>query len=219
MTDVTDAITQAASENGIDPATALAIAERESSLNPNERAKGSSAYGLFQLLKAERDKYGGNSADPYEQSSAWGHYIQGTKNDMARVLGRDPSGTELYLGHYWGGPRAARIINGTIAPDTPVTDVFSPAELRANPNIARAGTVGNLAGGVSADVDRRIAKFSGMTGAQFPSSDASIGDAGVQFPASVGGHASPPTQDSQDQQSRPLPLNPAVPGPPQVPGA
>jgi len=166
---ILDAINRMADEYGIPRETALAFAERESSFNPQGTSGTplSSAYGLFQLLKAERARYGGSSDDPYEQASAWGRYIQGTRDDMKRILGRDPSGSELYLGHLIGGPRAGRILAGKIGADTPIQDVMSAKELAANPFMVKARTAGGLSSSVLADMDRRQARWGGDGAARF----------------------------------------------------
>ncbi len=156
------AIRTTAARHGIDPSLMMAIAERESSFKPTSGSGSpySSAFGLYQLLRGERAKYGGNSTDPEEQAEAWANYIQPTRREMAGVLGRDPSGPETYLGHYFGGVRAARMLT-SMHPDTPVDAVFTPRELAANPNIGRAGTVGALTGSVLGDIGRRQQKFGG----------------------------------------------------------
>jgi len=158
---VVDAIVRVARRHGIDPSEALAIAERESSFDVNGRAPGSSAFGLFQLLKAERAKYGGNSTDPEEQADAWARYIKDVKAEMAARLGRQPTAEETYLGHYVGGGRAARLATGQIHPETPMAEAFTPQELAANPNMVRAGTTGAFASSVMADIARRRAKWGG----------------------------------------------------------
>jgi transglycosylase-like protein with SLT domain len=157
-------IERAAAEHGIEPATALAIAERESSFNVHGGSGSalSSAYGLFQLLKSERAQYGGNSDDPAEQADAWARYIQPHLQHMRSVLGREPSGPELYMSHLIGPGRAARIVAGQIAPGTPIQDVMTPRELAANPFMVRAGTAGGLASSVMGDMSRRIAKYGGQ---------------------------------------------------------
>jgi hypothetical protein len=163
MTDqaTTDAIAQAAAENGIDPAYAMAVAERESQFDPNAHAS-KTIYGLYQMSGPLRAQYGsGDSDDPYTQSSAWGRFTNDNKADMKSRLGRDPTEQEQYLGHYLGAGRASRIINGDIAPNTPTDQVFTPAEMGANPEFARAGTVGALAQGIQADIGRRMAKYAG----------------------------------------------------------
>lgn len=162
---VESAIRSTAAKYGIEPGLMMAIAERESSFNPNASSGSphSSAYGLFQLLRAERAKYGGSTNDPTEQAEAWANYITPVKDEMTRVLGREPTGPELYTGHYFGGTRAARMVSGAYHPDLPVGAVFSPKEMAANPNFGRAGTVGGLTSSVLHDMDRRIAKHSGGT--------------------------------------------------------
>lgn len=184
-------ITDMARRHGIDPATALAIAERESSLNPSSRAGTSSAYGLFQLTQANRDKYGGSSQDPAEQAEAWGKFIQGTKREMQGVLGREPTGSELYSGHFFGGTRAARMLS-KYDQDTPVASVFTPRELAANPLIGRAGTTGALTNSVMGDIDRRQKKFAGIVGAPPGTPEASAdpqGGAAIAPPAGPRGPA------------------------------
>lgn len=199
---VHDAIVRAAKENGLDPSMALAIADRESSGDVNGRAPGSSAYGLFQLLKSERSTYGGNSTDPYEQATAWARYIKGTRSEMEHHLGRTPTGPELYLGHYFGGGRAARLVSGQIPGQTPVSAVFSPQELTANPNIR--GTTGALSSSVMADIARRQGKYAGAG----PESDA--GNSGTDFdPAKWG---TPVGGDTGIRPSAPPPAGALSPG-------
>lgn len=175
---VVDAITGMAKRHGIDSATAMAIAERESSFNVRSGSGSpySSAFGLFQLLRGERAKYGGSSLDPEEQAEAWGRYADDLKSEMTSRLGRNPTGSEFYFGHLIGGTRAARVINGTYHPDSPINTVFTPKERAANPFFDKAGTVGGLASSVMKDIDRRTAKFGGSFGGAEPG--ASYQDAG-----------------------------------------
>jgi hypothetical protein len=159
--EVEAAITQAAQDAGEDPAFALATAERESDGNPNAHASRT-IYGLFQMSGPLREQYGvGDSSDPYTQARGWMRFIGDTRKDMAGRLGRAPTSEELYAGHYFGPGRAARMISGQIGPDTDVRDVFTPQELAANPNIGRAGTVGNLMSSVEGDMTRRMGNYGG----------------------------------------------------------
>jgi hypothetical protein len=160
MTPVEAAIVRAAQEEGIDPATALAWASRESSFSPTARAS-KSIYGLFQMSGALRRQYGiGDTSDPYEQTKGFARYYRGLKSEMAKTLGRDPTDTEAYLGHHFGGVRGARTLG--MNPNTPVSAVFTPYERSLNPHFDRAGSIGNLTGSIKSDIDRRYAKFGGQ---------------------------------------------------------
>lgn len=154
---IRDAIVQAAQEAGIDPSIALAIAERESSFNPNARSS-KTIEGLFQMRGDNRARYG-YTPDPKGQVQAWGRFIADVKREMAGPLGRDPTDTESYLGHHFGGVRAGRMMR--MDPNTPVAQVFTPREMAENPHFARAGTVGALNSSILADIDKRRAKFGG----------------------------------------------------------
>ena len=153
------AIARAAQEQGVDPATALAIAERESSFNP--RAKSSKTIrGLYQMRGDLRQQYGvGDSTDAYTQAKGWMPFFKDTKSTMSRSLGRPVTDAEGYTGHYFGAGRAARMLK--MDPQTPVDQVFTPNERSINPNFDKAGTVGALIASTTSDIDRRRAAFAG----------------------------------------------------------
>lgn len=221
MSAVQDAIARAAQEEGVDPAFALATAERESKFDPNARAS-SSIYGLFQMSRNLRAQYGsGDSGDPYDQAKGWARFINDTKGNLTARLGREPTNDELYLAHYFGEGRAARLISGQTAGSTNVSDVFTPRELKENPEIAKAGTVGSLMTGIGADMEARQARFGGG-GSE--ASAAPRRTAGVDF-ASYGDGASPGQQALGDairyrarqnlygsDDDTPSPPRPIVPG-------
>jgi hypothetical protein len=151
------AIIDAAREEGIDPAIALAIAERESNFNPRAR-NSKTIRGMFQMRGDHRRNYGiGDSDDPYEQTKGWASFYKDVKKEMGSALGRDPTDAEGYLGHHFGGVRAGRMMR--MAPDTPVSHVFTPREMDENPHFSRAGTVGRLNSSILADMQKRSAKF------------------------------------------------------------
>jgi len=79
---------------------------------------------------------------------------------MSYKLGRPVSDEETYLGHHFGGGRAARMLK--MDPQTPVDQVFTPNEMAVNPHFGRAGTVGNLNSTVLADMTSRRQKFGGQ---------------------------------------------------------
>jgi Transglycosylase SLT domain len=163
MDDIFDTIANVAAQNGIDPAFALAVAERESSFNPNAHAS-KTIDGLFQMSSGLRQQYGiGNSKDPAVQTQGWSSFINDAKGQLRNSLGREPTNGELYLAHYWGPQRAASVINGAHSDLSPA-DVFTPRELAENPNLAKGKTVGGLASNIINDIDRRTAKFGGQSG-------------------------------------------------------
>lgn len=157
--DIEAAIRRAAEEAGINPAFALAVAQRESSFNPRAHSS-KTIHGLYQMRGDLRRQFGiGDSEDPYEQASGWSRFIPTVRKEMSSVLGRDASDEESYLGHHFGGRRAARMLK--MDPSTPVEAVFTPREMGENPHFARAGTVGNLNGSVMGDIGKRMARFGG----------------------------------------------------------
>lgn len=161
--EVRDAIVRAAKEDGVSPAYALATAERESSFNPNAGGTGT-IRGLFQMTGGLRKKYGiEDGADAYSQAKGFNAFTKDLRGEMAKGLKREPTDEETYLGHHFGGTRAARIVSGSIAPDTPVEQVFTPNELRGNPHLR--GSIGNVSGSIRADMTRR------MGGHQQPADD------------------------------------------------
>lgn len=160
---IRDTIARVAQEEGIDPSYALAVAERESSFNPNAHAS-KTIYGLFQMNGGERAKYGaGNSADPETQTRAFAGYTRDLQAEMSRQLGRAPTNNETYLGHFWGGPRASRTISGAQAGLSP-QDMFTRRELAENPELARGSSAGGLASNIMGDIGRRQAKYGGDQG-------------------------------------------------------
>lgn len=161
MTDaIRSAIIQAAQEEGIDPSLALAIADRESNFDTTAR-NSSTIRGAFQMTGGLRKKYGiGDSDDAYTQGKGWSRFIKDVSSEMKQGGGRDFTGAELYAGHHFGGVRAGRMF--AMDPATPVDQVFTAREMRENPHFAKAGSVGNLLGSVTSDIQRRQGKFGGQ---------------------------------------------------------
>lgn len=161
---IRDQITAYANQYGLDPAWALAVAERESSFNPAAHAS-KTIHGLFQMSGAVRDQYGvPMTNDVGTQVRGFAQYSDGLYKDMASRLGRAPTPSELYLGHYWGPARAAGVVGGHYDGLT-AKDVFTPRELAENPNLKPDASVTDLAGGITNDMNRRYAKFGGQGGA------------------------------------------------------
>lgn len=166
MKETQAAIVRAAREAGVDPAYALAVAERESSFNPAARSS-KTIRGIYQMRGDLRHKYGaGDSDDPYVQAKGWTASLPDIRKDMGSVLGRDATDTESYLGHHFGARRAARMLK--MDPLTPVDGVFTPQEMGLNPHFARAGNVGRLNATVMGDIGKRMARFGGAATTESP---------------------------------------------------
>ena len=156
---IQDEIRRAAEEDGVDPATALAYAERESSFNPSAH-NSKSIFGMYQMTGDLRRKYGmGDSTDPYTQTKAFNRLLADNKGAMSSRLGRDVTDAEAYAGHHFGAGRAARMM--TMDPNTPVSEVFTGSERAQNPHFDKAGTVGALLGSVTGDIDKRRSTYGG----------------------------------------------------------
>lgn len=149
-----------AQQHGLDPAYAMATAERESSFNPNAGGKGT-IRGGYQMTRALRQQYGvpEQNASLEQQTKGFASYTKDLAADMKRRIGRDPTNAELYLGHHFGPYRASSMVNGRISPNTPVDQVFTPREMRDNPHFARAGTTGALSSSIQGDMHRRMGKY------------------------------------------------------------
>lgn len=159
MTPAQQAIVQAAAEEGIDPSTALAIASRESNFSTTARSS-KTIRGMFQMRGDLRQKYGvGDSDDPYVQAKGWARFFKDNKAEMAGVLGRDPTDEEGYLGHHFGGTRAARMLRSD--PNTTVDQAFTPDERAQNPHFDKAGTFGRLNTSITSDIAQRRQRFGG----------------------------------------------------------
>src|SRR5881392_50367 len=99
--EVSDAITTAATQAGVDPTTMLRIATIESGGNPNART--GSYQGLFQLSGDEFRKYGGgdinNTAD---NANAAARKIAAESSQFQAQYGRAPTPTDIYMIHQQG---------------------------------------------------------------------------------------------------------------------
>lgn len=88
----------------------MLLVAQESNFNPDQTIRTSSARGLFQLLNADRKKFGADSSVEGQIRAG----LAKTKENIAaarRALGRDPDPFELYVVHYQGigaGPAILR---------------------------------------------------------------------------------------------------------------
>lgn len=100
-----------AQRQGVPPELAVAVGWRESKLDPGARPSTSSAQGVFQLTKANRDFLGvGAGAGIEIQVQAGVAHLKTTMDTLRNSLGREPTAAEVYMGHFQGAGTAAAII-------------------------------------------------------------------------------------------------------------
>ncbi|MFC5346262.1 transglycosylase SLT domain-containing protein [Brevundimonas staleyi] len=100
---IADQITQAAQAKGENVATALRIAEIESSLDPRAKNPASTASGVFQFLRRTWNGLGGG--DPFDADLNIRRGIDllaQNRRGLRRALGSDPQEWELYVAHQQG---------------------------------------------------------------------------------------------------------------------
>jgi hypothetical protein len=86
-------------------------AKIESSLNPAAQNPHSSAGGLFQFIDATARDYGlANRFDAAQATDAASRLARDNARTLKSVLGRDPTGGELYLAHQQGGGGARKLL-------------------------------------------------------------------------------------------------------------
>lgn len=130
--DLRSRIKAAAKERGLDPDIALNFAQAESSLNPNAKAKTSSAHGLYQVInKTWRERGGGNRNDINEQIRVGTDLIAANQQSFKRKFNREPSAAELYAYHVLGPTGAPQLLRAD--PNAPIQRVVSPEAYKANP--------------------------------------------------------------------------------------
>jgi hypothetical protein len=79
----------------------MLLVAQESNFNPNQTIGTSSARGLFQLLNADRKKFGADSSVDGQIRAGLAKTKENI-NAARRALGRDPDPYELYVVHYQG---------------------------------------------------------------------------------------------------------------------
>jgi hypothetical protein len=152
---VVNAIQNASAQTGVDFSYLLQQAKVESSFDPNAKAKGSSATGLYQFIEStwldmvERhgDKYGiqteGKSRkeilnlrrDPEISSQMAAEFARENEEFLNANWGGDVGSTELYLAHFMGAGGAASFLKAQDeSPLQIAADIF-PKAARANRNV------------------------------------------------------------------------------------
>lgn len=137
-----------AQQSGIDPSVALTISHIETGgkFNADAQNSTSSANGIFQVIDSSWKRLGGgNRADLNEQIRIGLKHIKETNTYMAKQLGRDPVGSEQYLGHLLGPAGATKVLKAD--PNTPLIDVVRAYDPKnANAIVKNNGMAGMTAG-------------------------------------------------------------------------
>lgn len=135
-------IESAAKSAGVDPSLMRRFAKIESGGDPN--AVSGSYKGLFQLSKAEFEKYGGGDIfNPADNANAAAKKIAAEGEEFRSVYGRAPTATDLYLIHQQGAAGyRAHVTN----PDAPAwQNMLSTGEGKAKgEKWAKAAIWGNV---------------------------------------------------------------------------
>ena len=142
--DLRSRIKAAAQERGVDPEIAINFAKAESSLDPNAKAKTSSARGLYQVIDRTWKEYGGgNKKDINEQIRVGTDIIASNQASFKRKFNREPSAAELYAYHVLGPTGAPQLLRAD--PATPMEQIVSREAIKANP-MWRGKTAGDVLG-------------------------------------------------------------------------
>jgi hypothetical protein len=114
----------------------------ESSNNPNARSKTSSAAGLYQFTEGTWNEYVKKMGVNYTLDDRFDplkarKVVEFKTNDivarLSEAIGREPTNTEKYMGHFMGISGARKFLNAK--PTDTVDKVASPAQIRANRSI------------------------------------------------------------------------------------
>lgn len=165
------AISQAAKLTGVNESTMTTFAKMESGMNPNAKAKTSSATGLFQiidstwkeLMNKHAAKYNippdADRTNPYYNSLMAGEFMKTNLQAVRNYKQTDmQEPTAAYLAHFLGAGGAKGLINTYArAPQTPVRNVVSYKAYAANQSLFGNKTVDQFVD----TIDNKIAKASG----------------------------------------------------------
>lgn len=130
MSAIANLIAAAAQRYGVDPQALTGIGKLESGLNPNAKNPRSSAGGLFQFIDSTAARYGlSNRFDPAAAADAAARLTRDNGTSLSKVLGRAPTGGELYLAHQQGAGGAAKLLAN---PDAPAASLVGAKAVALN---------------------------------------------------------------------------------------
>lgn len=138
-------IQKAAATVGIDPKIVYAVARAESTFNTRAENKITGAYGLVQFTRKtwnyliSKYKHLGYSSedikDVRKHLTMACVYLNDIRVALAKTLGREPSPSEIYLGHFLGITGARRFLAALAKDPSAAASSVLPAAAKANPNI------------------------------------------------------------------------------------
>jgi hypothetical protein len=118
------------SEAGLPPGFLNKVALIESGGNPSADNPTSSAGGLFQQIDSNAAAYGvSDKYDPVQSTEGAVRFAVENKNYLTGVLGRAPTGGELYLAHQQGPGGAARLLAN---PEAKAVDIVGMDAINLN---------------------------------------------------------------------------------------
>ena len=128
--DIGVVIEAAANKYGVPPAIMKAIAQIESSGNPNAKNPNSSAGGLFQFIDSTAKNYGlTNKYDPVQAADAGARLAKDNINYLSKKLGRDLTPGEIYMAHQQGVGGAYKILSN---PNANAIELLGEEQVKLN---------------------------------------------------------------------------------------
>ena len=179
---IKDIITNAAKKVGLDPKTLLAFAAVESDMNPNAKAKTSSAAGLFQFInstwKEVLGKFGkkhslpanASPLDPEASSLMAAEYLKQNAKGLSSVKS-NTNPTDLYLTHFLGLGGARKFLR--ISPEEkPAEQMQAAAQANRNIFFDKSGQA-KTSRMVYSSLSEKIQKKAALYGVDLPPSSLS----------------------------------------------
>lgn len=128
--DVKKAIQTASNTHGVPIETMGAIAELESSGNPNAKNANSSAGGLYQFIDDTAKQYGlDNKFDVNKNADAGARFTRDNALIFEQKMGRKPTAGESYMMHQQGANGALKILSN---PEALAVDTVGVNAIRLN---------------------------------------------------------------------------------------
>lgn len=178
--EVLSVLDNAASKTGVDPNTLKTFAAVESGLNPQAKAKGTSAEGLMQFLDTTwkettskyGSKYGINSDTPKTDANAsslmGAEYIKSNMKTLQSVK-PNPTATDAYLAHFLGAGGAKKILKSE--PSKDAAEVV-PSAASSNKNMFYDGKDPKSVSELYQTIDNKMNKAATSFGITPPSQSA-----------------------------------------------